>query len=1481
MTATLKSPRSIFLQAVENHSPDEWPKFLDSACGGDQAVRDQVARLLGAHARLDGFMAHPAAPVAERPTGDWSGQTIGRYKLLEQIGEGGMGVVYVAEQTRPVRRRVALKIIKPGMDSRQIIARFEAERQALAMMDHPNIARILDAGTVGEGDRGQGTGGSEQAANLSPATCPLSPDSARPFFVMELVLGLPITEFCDHQQLNVRQRLALFVTVCHAVHHAHQKGILHRDLKPNNVLVTAADGQPVVKVIDFGLAKALSPLPLGDEGTPRSVGEGVCLTERTLHTGFAQLMGTPLYMSPEQAELGARDIDTRSDVYSLGVMLYELLTGATPFDKDRLRAAGFDEMRRIIREEEPPRPSRRLSTLGGLHNSTIAGQRGLVPRRLVQHLHGELDWIVMKTLDKDRDRRYQSASQLAEDVERYLHDEPVEASPPSVTYRLTKFVRRNKWPTMAVGLLVGGLVVATVLALLLAARERELAVRQHELSQRGQLVQEEISAALTKVARLRSRPQADLAGSRSALAQAREETQRALALAEAGPSPPGVEAQVRELLAELDQELADGEFMDILNEAWIAQAATDPRNARWAPEKCVPILTRALKSRGIEVGSASPAETAAVIRSMPKTMREGMLVSISEWARCRSVELGARIRRVVDNEPAGPAYRLQSFDRIRGLQLGRDAPMEPTKPTMSLTPLGRYLSPLPGNVVRLQVIRGGQSTAPELFEVVVDPTQAWLQAVACEADTDPWRRQMREALDITDKAERLQSLRGLAESADLTRQPVRVLTLLADMLISNEGIEPALALLRRVQHEFPDDVHANTTLSAALSKASPPQPEESVRYLTAAIALCPTSACSHVNLGVALSKLDRPAEALRQYREALRVQPDFLLPAQNIFILLKQQGRTDEALAELRAFIDRNPLHARARYGLGTELMNLGKLEDAVVELTMAAQLEPNLSPIRINLASAFRQLGRLDEAIQQYREQSRIMPAEAIGPIEIARILSQQGKFVEAIAMLREVAKRHPNDARAHNNLAWNLVTAPDPAIRQPDEALLHVKRSLELAARAAPTWNTLGLVHYRRGEWPQAASALQKSEELQSGGQIHNWLLLAMVHWRLSQKELARQFYDKSAAWLKGHPANEEIARYWAEANELLAIADPQPLLDISRQPKPSIRAAEQSKPPSSMIQLGMFYLDQGQYAQAQPLLEDALETLRRTLGEDHVDTLMAMNGLGKLYWQTGKLDQAILLGQSALEGLKTRFGSDPKTLTVMNNLALWYAAAGQLDRALPLMEEALQGRRQKLGPDDPATIGTMSNLAALYRKSDDCARAAELYRDALARAQRVIGAEHPQSLRTMSALGRVLMQLKEYSEAESLLRECLAASERIQPDRWSTFNTRSLLGAALVGQAREWKVTDAAAADKKLAEAEPLLLAGYEGVKARESLLPFDAKTALPESLQRLIDFYTQWDKPDDAARWQRELAARTASQSTPKPAAASSSAALDGQ
>jgi serine/threonine protein kinase len=415
---------SIFLEALQRTTPGERAAYLDQACAGNDELRRNVEMLLRANARAGGFLNDPAVDrmetVNQPPMIELVGTSIGPYKLLQQIGEGGMGTVFMAEQSQPIQRRVALKVIKAGMDSKQVIARFEAERQALAMMDHVNIARVFDAGTT---------------------------DAGKPYFVMELVHGVPITKYCDDNHLTPRERLELFVPVCHAIQHAHQKGIIHRDIKPSNVLVTLYDSRPVPKVIDFGVAKATEQK----------------LTERTLFTQFGGMVGTLEYMSPEQAEMSALGVDTRSDIYSLGVLLYELLTGSTPLTHKRMKEGAYAEILRMIKEEEPPKPSTRLSDSGEALAS-ISANRHMEPARLTRLVRGELDWIVMKTLEKDRNRRYETANGLAMDVQRYLADEPVQACPPSWGYRLRKFARRNRAAVLTVAAVAVALLVGSAAA---------------------------------------------------------------------------------------------------------------------------------------------------------------------------------------------------------------------------------------------------------------------------------------------------------------------------------------------------------------------------------------------------------------------------------------------------------------------------------------------------------------------------------------------------------------------------------------------------------------------------------------------------------------------------------------------------------------------------------------------------------------------------------------------------------------------------------------------------------------------------------------------------------------------------------------------------------------------------------------------------------------------------------------------------------
>jgi len=498
--------QSLFQAALTVEAGESRDAFLTEACQGDAALRKRIARLLAAHMRSEGFFLGSASQMAKvegfevgellairaADANEMLGSVVGRYKLLKQLGEGGCGIVYLAQQQEPVQRLVALKILRLGMDTKNVIARFDAERQALAMMDHPNIAKVLDAGATASG---------------------------RPYFVMELVQGVKITNYCDDNHLGPRQRLNLFVQVCHAIQHAHQKGVIHRDIKPSNILVTQHDGVPAPKVIDFGIAKAISGR----------------LVENPAFTIQGQFVGTPAYMSPEQADMSGLDVDTRSDIYSLGVLLYELLTGRPPFDQQELVRSGLDVMRQTLRERNPLRPSLLLTSMNTNDLTLMARLRHEEPPKLISSLRGDLDWIVMKALEKDRQRRYETANALAFDVRRYLNNEPVLARPPSSWYRLKKQFQRNKVVYVSGTAVVLSLMVGLGVSTWLLVKEREANLEQMRLRRHADDAQHEAELARSSESQLRQEAEAREKVTQAALLLSRGEIDKADAIL--GPVP--------------------------------------------------------------------------------------------------------------------------------------------------------------------------------------------------------------------------------------------------------------------------------------------------------------------------------------------------------------------------------------------------------------------------------------------------------------------------------------------------------------------------------------------------------------------------------------------------------------------------------------------------------------------------------------------------------------------------------------------------------------------------------------------------------------------------------------------------------------------------------------------------------------------------------------------------------------------------------
>ena len=806
--------KSIFLEAAEIAPQVERGAYLDRACGNDLELRAQVAALLAAHERRQ-----PLLDVTEDQRHfEPLGTQIGPYKLLQQIGEGGMGVVYMAEQEQPVRRKVALKVIKPGMDTREVVARFEAERQALAIMDHPNIAKVLDGGAT---------------------------PSGRPYFVMELVKGAPITDYCDQHHLTPRQRLELFVPVCQAIQHAHQKGIIHRDLKPSNVLVALYDSQPVPKVIDFGVAKAA--------GQP--------LTEQTLVTGFGAIVGTPEYMSPEQAGINQLDIDTRSDIYSLGVLLYELLAGSPPFSRKELEKAGMLEMLRVIREQEPSKPSTKLSTAEGL--PTLAANRGTEPARLTKLVRGELDWIVMKALEKDRNRRYETANGFAMDVQRYLADEPVQACPPSAGYRLRKFVRRNKRAllTMAV----------VAIAVLLAAGSVGWAVRDRKTREqdaardraaRQMVLKREVDGALKE---------SESAYGRDKLPEALEAVKRAEGLLAGGDASPELEQRVRRLRSDL-------EMVAQLEEANLALSGV--KDDRFDFSQADQLYAKAFRDYGIDPDRLEPDEAAEFIRH--RSIRVPLATALDGWARVRRFDLRMKpaqwMRLLEVSQRADPdpwrnelreAWMLN--DR-KALQKLTGSEQLVSQPPISLVLLGDALESLGAKQETLDLLRRARGVYPADFWI---NHQLGLYSLKSQRWDD--------------------AVRFLTAAQSIRPQSPGVHVNLGVALKGKGEREEAKSAYRRAIQLKPDYAMAYSNLGGTLRVDG--ELDKAVVALKEALRHKPKDANTFVLLGAALHQRWRLDESIAAYEEAVRIQPNHYWAWNHLGNPLRDNGQLDEAIA--------------------------------------------------------------------------------------------------------------------------------------------------------------------------------------------------------------------------------------------------------------------------------------------------------------------------------------------------------------------------------------------------------------------------------------------------------------------------------------------------------------------------------------------------------------------------------------------------------
>jgi serine/threonine protein kinase/tetratricopeptide (TPR) repeat protein len=882
--------RALFLAALERAAHD-WPAFLDEASPNEPELRARVRQLLRDHEALGSIHGTDESNLtAEAPPPEPLGALIGPYKLMEQIGEGGMGLVYVAEQSQPVRRKVALKLIKPGMDTRQVIARFEAERQALALMNHPNIAKVFDGGET---------------------------PSGRPYFVMELVRGVPITEYCDQNRLTPRARLELFGQVCAAVQHAHQKGIIHRDIKPSNVMVVSHDGTPVVKVIDFGVAKAI----------------GQQLTDKTVYTQFAQFIGTPLYMSPEQAGQSGIDIDTRTDIYALGVLLYELLTGMTPFDKERLSNASYDEIRRIVREEEPPKPSTRLSTLNDLACSTLSAQRQSNSRELSLLLRGELDWIVMKSLEKDRTRRYESPSALAADVGRYLSDETVQACPPSRSYLLGKFLRRRRRAVLTTA-------AALVAALALLGGGGWVAL---DRSARRTHAEKAVAQDLREAAVFRGDEQ---------WAQALQSLERARGRLE-GSGLEDLEDLVQERVREVS-------FVLRLEEAELLLANSldvGNRDFRGADKA----LEEAFLQNGLDIHRASADEIAKRIRESPITTQ--LIAALEYWALVKrnmphdDPEPLVAIARLADDDPWRQRLRDPKVrDNLQELIRLAETDGVLAQPPINLTILCRRID---AGAKKLK------TDSPEDRSMRVKARAAVVGLLRQAQMIHPANffitYQLAEHLDHKDP----DHIRFMQAAMALHPKNEAVRGNLYGALGAGRNWSEAGEELRKALKVWPNDAQLYHILGNAFLEQD--NLADAERNLQKAVALKPSLSIAHNSLGVALGRQDKWAEAAKAFQEAIRLNPDFAGAHSNLGFLFERQGKLSDAETAYQNAIDRNPTNPAFHHKLGDVLTAQKKWPQAVEALTTAIAFKSDDVLAHKGLGNALMQQGNNSAALAAF----------------------------------------------------------------------------------------------------------------------------------------------------------------------------------------------------------------------------------------------------------------------------------------------------------------------------------------------------------------------------------------------------------------------------------------------------------------------------------------------------------------------------------
>jgi serine/threonine protein kinase/tetratricopeptide (TPR) repeat protein len=1169
---------TIFFGARDMPDPRDRAAWLDQACGTDRALRERVERMLSAEQQADQFLADDPLRLDKAAGSEGPGAVIGHYKLLQQIGEGGCGVVYMAEQEEPIRRRVALKVIKLGMDTRQVIARFEAERQALAMMDHPNIARVLDAGAT---------------------------DTGRPYFVMELVRGIRITDYCDKNNLGMRERLDLFVTVAHAIQHAHQKGIIHRDIKPSNVLVTLHDGVPVPKVIDFGVAKAIEQK----------------LTDKTLFTQFEQFIGTPAYTSPEQAEMSGLDIDTRSDIYSLGVLLYELLVGQTPFDAKELLKSGLNEMRRIIREQEPNRPSTRLSTMLAEERTVTAQHRAVSSPELVHLLKGDLDWIVMKCLEKDRTRRYETASGLATDIRNYLHHEPVVARPPTAAYRFGKLLRRNKLAVGAAAAVAMALIAGTVVSLWQAARAKQAEQTANEEREVANEERDSAEAVLTffrdKVMAA-GRPEGESGGLGKDVTLREAMDAAESQIAESFKGRPLVEAAIRKTMGESYRHLGEtGRAVELLERAY----ALRRRELGFTHDKTFSALTalrEACKADG------RPARVLPLYEELVKHNRDNFGLEAPET-------LSAMHQHCLALLDAGRFA--QAAPLLEGILEVRRVSLKPGHPdtlstinNLALAYLG--LGKADKAVTLLEETwRLRKETLGEKHDLTLLTMINLGAALSHAGKYNEALELAKQRVEITEKSRGLQHPETLREVQGLAFAHAKLGRLDEAVPLFQRTIESHKERLGEVHPQtlFSMNALAQVYQDAGKYDQALPLYEKSLELREKKFGPNhPRTLVAKANLGLACTEAGKYDRGVPLLEEALKAQEKVLEPdhdyvrstAHNLAGAYADVGRLDKAVALFEETIR-----------LQTE--KLGEEHPLVVDSMIA-------------LAHACHKAGKYDqslpyfEKIRKLRERSKgpEHPDTLMAGYDLGVAFQGTGSYERSLPLLKETHERqkkllgekHPDTLRT----LWRFGAATENVASGTLERALPIYEAALALMKATGHPDTFeGMKNladaYRiAGKFGQAEATYRQALEKKTDdiAAMSGLARVLVSAGKLDQAEaeyqniLCRQSDNLEAmAGLAGAlfarsgvaDANPERAReQTAKAEQLLRDAASQARV-LHRDDTPKLA--------KRLLDLAELHYRQRQYPEAEPLYRDALQLRQKHLGEGHKDVMSSSASLGRL--------------------------------------------------------------------------------------------------------------------------------------------------------------------------------------------------------------------------------------------------------------------------